>query len=267
MRVLRARWWMLAALLAVAPACSDDDSDGGGDGGASDAGDDRGRDTGGNNDTGISDTQSDTPLLDQNVGDNGGGDTGTFECSQIGTAQNVGQQCTGNDQCGTGGGACLTMTEGQPGTCFQVCVPGQCEDPCTGDEACLTLVDENNNPVPITPGGPNAGVCSVPPAGTQGAYDACGEGVGGCEQGLDCLGLTGLDGAPFCSPQCTGQGSACPSAGDIAGTCALGQTQGNITNCALLCDDANAGTGEGCPQGMTCVDTGQGTGICLHPAE
>jgi hypothetical protein len=261
---LLARGWVLAALLAVASACSDDDSGGGN--GATDAVADRG-DTGGggdtNRDTGGGDTTSDVPLLDTNPGDEDGeGDL----CSQIGTAENIGATCSAdNPSCG-GGGACLGLEGAAEATCYQVCVPGQCEDACVGDEACLTLVDENGNPVPISAGGPNAGVCAVPPAGTQGAYDECGQGVGACESGLDCLGLEGLSGAPFCSPDCSG-GANCPAAGEIVGTCALGATPGNTTNCALLCDEANAGTGEGCPEGMTCIDTAQGTGVCLWPEE
>jgi hypothetical protein len=144
-------------------------------------------------------------------------------------------------------------------------VPGECEDRCGASEACFTLVDEGGNPIPITPGGPSLGVCSVPPVGTQGAYDECGGAAGACEAGLSCLDLLGIDAAPFCAPSCSSQNTNCPSREGIQGACALGATAGNPTNCALLCPAANDGTSQGCPAGMTCTAVNATNGLCVWP--
>jgi hypothetical protein len=268
---------LTAALLTVGMvACSSDDDGNGGGGG--DTSDDRGRPDTATGDTspdsspdalmdGSADGGGDVPVLDQNLNDQGG-DAGTALCDQIGLGTNLGNACDpgAESPCGQGG-ACLSFEEGTA-ECFQICVPGQCESACVTPARCLLLVDQQGNPVPISEGGPNVGVCSEPQTGNQGAYDECGATAGACSAGLDCLNLIGLNSAAFCSPTCSAS-NPCPSRDGIAGDCALRSGDGDPppppTNCALLCNEDDAGTGTGCPSGMLCNGTDQGTGICLWP--
>lgn len=168
--------------------------------------------------------------------------------------------------CGPPGGRCLGL-DGGAVQCFQACIPDQCVDLCAEGEVCVALTDPNDNPVPFDtndPSSPALGACIEPPTGDQGAYDECGV-VGACQAGLACIDLTEIEGASFCSPGCSAQNNTCPSRKGTAAQCVLGADVENPTNCALLCDAADAGTPTGCPAGMTCTATGQTAGICLFP--
>lgn len=253
------RWsWLTAVVLVLGmSACSSDDDSGGN--GGTDATVDRGSDVDRDvptSDTPPQDTSVDIPVADQTT------DQGGELCEQIGAAENVGSSCDVNatdPQCGQGG-VCADLGTGGA-VCWQVCIPQMCEDLCTGaGEQCLNVVDENGVPIEIQPG-VNLGVCAVPPAGTQGPYDPCGTAAtGACEQGLQCISLTGIDGAlPMCVPEC-GTGGTCPDRESVAGQCALG-AGGDPTHCALVCDPSGSAT---CPTGMDCFAV-TGGGICLWP--
>ncbi len=176
---------------------------------------------------------------------------------------NLGLACdmsTSLEDCGEGG-VCLSFGPGP--VCWQVCIPDQCPDLCTGtDEVCVGVNDPSGNPVEFEPGAP-LGVCSVPPTGDQGPYEQCGTAASGdCQADLDCLSITSATGAgAYCAPRCSAT-ATCPGLEGVAGQCVLTPPSGTEpTNCALLCTVASAGP---CPAGMTCYDVG-GAGACLWP--
>lgn len=265
-----ARWnWCFALLLAFGlAACS---STSGGGGGGDDDDDDP---DGGNPDTSRPDSSTgtdsgggtpDSITLPDLAGSDSGGD---FTCDELlpGDVANVGETCDPADTtsgfCGQRG-ACLELVEGSP-QCYELCAPPQCTD-CPTEQSCFTLVDQDQNPIPITDdtSGPFAGVCDATPVGDGGNYDPCPNGQGDCGVGLMCIGLRDVAAGSFCSPECVG--GECPNHGDgTAGSCMLTMATGDpATQCALPCDTA----APACPSPMTCIllDAASQTAICMPP--
>ena len=242
----------IGALMGPLVACSDTDD--GGSTSSADGGDRNGRDLGTIADTGGSSDQggsTDTgSAADTSVGTDTG--SGAFSCDDIPVNGEAGSVCTGAaGECADG--ACITTEEGADPICRQICVPGQCESFCSGDERCLTLIDsETGQPQMIPDTDFNLGVCGVPPTGDAGAFAECG-GTEACQTGFDCLILEEGATSGQCFPQCGADGTC------DQGECVI--AAGTAQYCALTC--TTPGSADECPDGMSCVSAGTGS-ICHY---
>ena len=182
-------------------------------------------------------------------------DCPAIDCGDITIIGNgAGAVCDNKNPCD---GACLVQTEGAAsGICYQECIPGHCIDMCIGDEQCLTLADDDGNPVVVD--GVTQGVCGEPPTGDTAVYGDCSESA--CESGA-CADLSLGGAAPFCTIECDqGADPVCPSHGTYPGTCSLMFSGTTPTHCGILCNPAEGD----CPEGMECFAAGGG-GFCLWP--
>ena len=92
--------------------------------------------------------------------------------------------------------------------------------------------------------------------GSAAIYEACSVSLGGCADGLACVGPTSQP-SGFCAESCASDGD-CTAVGDSDGVCILSFTDGDTpTLCALLCDEAG-----GCPEGTACTLVDD-TRLCL----
>ena len=158
-------------------------------------------------------------------------------CSLVAGALNVGTDCSTQTEGFCGTGVCASFDASTPATCFQGCVPSQCETTCTGQERCLGVTDQNGNAIEIEPG-VLQGVCDIPATGNQTAFDQCGGTVGACEAAMDCLAFSQTQPA-MCMPQCTADAD-CPTREGIVSRCVITTSPGaNPSNCGLLCDPAD----------------------------
>ena len=251
-------FFFVAGLATGLAACSETSDSGAGTGSTNDNG--RGsRDVGNNtldgtinSDTGGGTVDSGTTTPD--AGSSTPDATVEFSCDSIPDNPEAGTVCTGAaGECAAG--ACITTQEGGDAVCSQICVPGQCEDFCVGDERCLSLIDQaTGQPQTIPDTNLPLGVCGVPATGDAGAFSQCGGSMDACQSGLDCLILAEGDTMGQCFPQCNPDGSC------AEGQCAI-QTQGGDQYCVLTCTTAG-GTGE-CPAEMACVAV-TGGAICHY---
>jgi hypothetical protein len=197
-----------------------------------------------------------------NTATNNGGNNSGFDCSLIPTGENLGAECMEQpaEFCGDGG-VCVSVSADIPFTCSQLCIPETCTDTCGQGETCVGLQGEDGQPLEAN--GVPVGACVVPPTGTQQAYDQCGGELGACAAGSQCLVLSQGDTTGTCLPECAGQGAACPEREGVAGQCVIGAQGSDDMFCGLLCPAEGNGTGEGCPEGMTCTVQGENTsGLC-----
>lgn len=121
--------------------------------------------------------------------------------------------------------------------------------------------EEESSDGPIEPGssstdpvGESSSDDGAEPPPEVGPWEDCDAAV--CEDGTDCVEITGLRGnAPYCSAQCVSDlDCPDPATGTAIPVCALALNDAeDSTNCALLCsfDDVPQGT---CPNGMVCTD-------------
>lgn len=203
-------------------------------------------------------TTLDTGLVDTPTNTDGGD-----LCSQVPTTTMAGQDCTTDEAaqtCADNDGLCAGATGAEARTCYQACVPDQCEDFCTGGDVCIPLADN-----PDTPENESEliGVCAEVPTGDVVAYEQCGQNFGACQAGLACLVAAAGDVDGRCFPECAGQGdTSCPGWNGQTGECVLQATDaaGNVTGtyCAVACTPPSGA----CPTGQSCTaPTGAPAGV------
>ncbi len=163
-----------------------------------------------------------------------------FDCAlDLPPVATLGEPCDSGDACGPGG-VCAGETLATR-SCFQMCVPGQCEDTCAGAR-CRPVVGPEGEAVELAPGVP-LGACAIAPPPTAAAFAACGPGIP-CAAELDCVSLTG-EATQQCLPRCAEAATPC----EAGGICAAGADAADAValHCVLACAIA-----EDCPEGTTC---------------
>ena len=99
---------------------------------------------------------------------------------------------------------------------------------------------------------------------TVGQYEECNSSLLVCQSQTDCVAL--VDGeesyGSFCSVACVTDDD-CPGLEETPGRCVLGFVgRQEPERCALTCEGSQAGTIEGCPNGMLCTEA-RGLFICI----
>lgn len=203
----------------------------------------------------------DVSVEDPNTPDTTSPDPGTDTtapdptCDPLPRPPQVGQPCSAPGECD---GECVVFEENATsGTCYPTCNPGVCEDACEGQEVCAPLSGPGGQPATDGAGNP-IGACVVPPEGSQGAYEACGQGIGNCSSGNTCAVLE--DGATtgICMPGCN-TAADCPALGNAQPQCVQLTGPGGeaIPACAPIC-----AAPADCPGGYSCTAV-QGGSLCL----
>lgn len=176
-------------------------------------------------------------------------------CDPLPRPAQVGQPCAAPGDCD---GECVVFEENATsGTCYATCNPGVCEDACITDEVCAPLSGPGGQPATDANGTP-IGACVVPPEGTEGAYAACGQGIGNCQSGNTCAILEQEAQNGICMPDCTAP-TDCPPLGNAQIQCVqlTGPGGEQIPACAPICAAPTD-----CPGGYTCTAV-QGGSVCI----
>ena len=170
----------------------------------------------------------------------------------------AGTECTGaTGECAVG--ECIQFSGEDASTCRQECVPGECETFCRAWDMCLTVLDSTGAPR-VREDGRTMGVCGVQPTGDLQPFAQCGGDLGRCTSGTICMSVGGSE-TSMCLPECTT--SECPEYEGFQSDCRLQMTDSIRDFCALVCEAENAGTSEGCPEGLTCT-AGGGSTFCIY---